>query len=1275
MLEVLNTLCLVLRGMVIHCKLFTSPLANHRTERPESERDEKLEYFDKGSAFSSRLIELLFHTKSMQIGTLFVPPRIPLRSELAATAYRTLILAYQNSNDVWTSFTGDEAAVTLQEQLLLDEDLDFSGRVAHTLEISLGDENISRELLNFYWKVTYPCLSEALTRSYSSESYFFLANKILSSFGVVDCDETWATTLADGLRSKLFSYRHCDSPPLLIGDRAMSGLLRLFAKSVGLLKKKRKGSLPMEELPSQLYRRLLFPSRNDTHYRPLVQEETRGIVYDLIKSSFVLQTDYNDLVGLALGTVLGSVREVGAIFPGMCDWIRPACNASGIRNLGMTCYMNSLLQQLFGNLQFRQFILEQPILDVNRQATLFKVQELFANMQDGVNPYAEAQHLASTLNVQVGVQEDVHTFYTTLLSRLEESMPNRESRQTLTNFFTGKSVTQIKGDCGHVSSKEEPYTELSITVKNKTSLHDSLNEFVQGEPLEGSNKYMCMSCESDNGGRLVNALTRTCLDEVPNSLTFCLKRFACESILDGENKVNDRFEFPAEIDMSRYKRSHLENPDANCEPDLFELVGVIVHHGSLSYGHYWSYVRVPAPQNLYRYPWMYLEDSKYMPCGGGIQEVQENCFGGLHWSDGTERPESAYVLFYQRKGYIAEAAGLNLVSRQLQLDQQILPKVQMQGTIATQVQEQNVWKVGIALLFSEQFNGFIQWLLDQYPSKLELRLDAMNALEDSDPAKEDLEVVNGELDARIGELITNYLLRILLPDPKCDEKMIAPIKSAIKIVESRPAVAAHIVKHFAKDDFGILTIMRHRMAKVRSEMFGFFQMCLFTMQKEGSEHYEGTVATVVKLHSSLLDHVVDNTVRAWPQYLGFIAKIAMMGPDETMLVLEQRYVEWTFEIMYLHWDLACRKQHMGLCTQFKNGIIDRTALFDFLHDLLSGHMDLSELPTQSKLEQRTLTPRGWRLLSSEVHSLFSEQPKEQKPRALLLQAGIHFCTRKVLAWKNFAPGKLVGLLVAETTNEVMSAKMCDLLKVQYDIEDAELDPLLYMTLHIFLQLQNADGGIQRCKDMLEVLCKNLMLWDGRERRSLWFFREAYQLVPEAVVHCFPMWTSKFLRADNLQSRQAASDCLKDIIFGPLLLQDDSLEATRIHGTRRFVRECQKVLDIPHERKESRGPWECMITALKHASEYLNALDDEVTLRLEHDIHIAAKVMVEYDEVKPYVPQLIRYLETFRDWEPVTALPTRSIGGGIRRSVEVDDSDDLDTSDADADDDFSEVEGF
>jgi hypothetical protein len=68
-------------------------------------------------------------------------------------------------------------------------------------------------------------------------------------------------------------------------------------------------------------------------------------------------------------------------------------------------------------------------------------------------------------------------------------------------------------------------------------------------------------------------------------------------------------------------------------------------------------------------------------------------------------------------------------------------------------------------------------------------------------------------------------------------------------------------------------------------------------------------------------------------------------------------------------------------------------------------------------------------------------------------------------------------------------------------------------------------------------------------------------------------------------------------------------------------------------------------------------------------------MVEYDEVKPHVTQLIRYLESFRGWEPVTALPTRSIGGGVRRSVEIDDSDELDTSDADADDDFSEVDGF
>jgi ubiquitin carboxyl-terminal hydrolase 34 len=1277
--EVLETLSLVLRGTPPSGLFSILSLANCVAERPKC--DEELEYFDNGSDFSSRLIELLFQAKSLPVGSGLLRPQTPLRSGLAAAAYRTLISAYEVSDAVWTAFTTDATVVTLHAQLILDKDIDFSARVSHPIANLFDGQTSSRELQDFYWRVLYPCIPQAMSATYMSESYFAIANKVLDSFDPTQREESWARELVEGLNSQLWSYQHSESPPLFTSDRAMTGLLRLFSRAVGILKKKNKG--PLDGLPLQLFRHLLFPPSTDTQHRPLVQEEIRGIVYDLIRTSFVLEADYNELVNLALEAAQGSVRDPGAGFPGMSEWMRPACNASGLTNLGMTCYMNSLLQQLFANLQFRKFILDQEVMDFNRQDILFRVQQLFANMQDSVKPYAETGDLAAALNVQVGIQEDVHTFYTTLLSRLEDAMPDKESRRALTSFFTGKSVTQIKGDCGHVSSREEPFTELSITVKNKASLHDSLNEFVQGEPLEGSNKYMCMSCESENDGRLVNALRRTCLDEVPNSLTVCLKRFAFENILDGENKVNDRFEFPAEIDMSLYNRSHLENPDANREPDVFELVGVIVHQGSLSYGHYWSYVRVSGPPNLYRCPWMYLEDGRSFQCGGGIQEVQEQCFGGLRWSDGTERPDSAYVLFYQRKSYVSEADGLNAVARHLQIDQQILPTVPVQNLVEEGVDKDNTWRVRIALLFSNQFSEFLKWLLEQYPLKLKSRRDAIESLEDSDVTQADHESTNDELDARIGELIVTYVLRIFLPDPKSEKKLPDLMSSLNIVMDSNPAIAAHIGRHFARDQFGCDTISRHRSWKVRSDLFGFIETCLASVRHVSSECYDELASMVIKAHSYLLHNAVgiangstlDTFPHCWREYFAFAANFAKIGSKETSLVLEQGYLGWIYEMILFPWDPKTKKRHMALTNNLKSGTVDRSPLYDFLHDLFDGHVDLSDYSAQYLIPgDRELTSRGWRLREEEIDPLLMQNPKLDRPStSLLFDTGVHHCSLKGIRWKDYAPGKLVGLLVGYSNNEVLSERIWDYMKIQYDREEKELDPLLYMTLHICLRLQNVAGGTQRCKDLLEQLSRNLLLWESRERKSLWFFREAYLLAPEAVVQSLPIWAPKFLTVENVQSRQATSDCLKDIIFGPAPMQDDLLEATRIRSTRRFVSKCQQDLDNARQRSERRGRHECMITAMKHASDYLIALQEEIQHQQEHGISISNRVMVEYDEVKPYVSMLVDYLEGLGDWEPETILPTRTLG--IRRSVEVDDSDELDESDADVEDVMSEVSGY
>ena len=88
---------------------------------------------------------------------------------------------------------------------------------------------------------------------------------------------------------------------------------------------------------------------------------------------------------------------------------------------------------------------------------------------------------------------------------------------------------------------------MSLSVKNKNSIKDSLESFVEGEMLEGDNAYYCEKCE-----KKVNTLKRCCIKRMPNTLFLVLKRFEFNFDTMSKFKVNDYCEFPMELNMMPY---------------------------------------------------------------------------------------------------------------------------------------------------------------------------------------------------------------------------------------------------------------------------------------------------------------------------------------------------------------------------------------------------------------------------------------------------------------------------------------------------------------------------------------------------------------------------------------------------------------------------------------------------------------------------------------------------------------------------------------------------
>lgn len=173
--------------------------------------------------------------------------------------------------------------------------------------------------------------------------------------------------------------------------------------------------------------------------------------------------------------------------------IRAPAGYPGLRNLSNTCYMNSLLTQLFMNVKFRGFMLNTNVPDgSSSQRLLHETQQLFAYMQESMMKYVDPVGVAESLitydntSIDVSIQMDVDEFYNLLFDRLEGQILSSADKKTFRSFYGGQIVQQIKSkECSHISEKLEPFSAIQCDIQGKLTLLDSLNAYVGGEVMEG----------------------------------------------------------------------------------------------------------------------------------------------------------------------------------------------------------------------------------------------------------------------------------------------------------------------------------------------------------------------------------------------------------------------------------------------------------------------------------------------------------------------------------------------------------------------------------------------------------------------------------------------------------------------------------------------------------------------------------------------------------------------------------------------------------------------
>lgn len=308
----------------------------------------------------------------------------------------------------------------------------------------------------------------------------------------------------------------------------------------------------------------------------------------------------------------------------------------GIINEGNTCYMGSILQTLFHIPKVRKAVFRIPSTE---DTPVFAVQKVFYSLQTentGIKLLEMFKSLKwdkSTYNTQQDVCE-ILSYIFDLLAETEKSYFDEDA--ILKPYCYGDLRTFIKCDTiNYESSKPEKFLFLQLDIEHSSNLSESITKILDIENMVGDNQFESASKEKYDALKYLN------FEKVPSILFLQLKRFK----YDGSKmiKLHNRIEYPETLDFSHFYHVKEDNY-------IYSLYAVIVHDGSINYGHYFTYLKDHDKDrwikfNDNRVSIVTMEEVFEKNYGGDQESVIINSLGEIQVLQ-KEQERSAYILVY-----------------------------------------------------------------------------------------------------------------------------------------------------------------------------------------------------------------------------------------------------------------------------------------------------------------------------------------------------------------------------------------------------------------------------------------------------------------------------------------------------------------------------------------------------------------------------------------------------------------------------------------------------
>ncbi|KAI5720981.1 hypothetical protein M8J77_014180 [Diaphorina citri] len=270
---------------------------------------------------------------------------------------------------------------------------------------------------------------------------------------------------------------------------------------------------------------------------------------------------------------------------------------AGLVNAINTCYLNSCLQALFHIPSFHNWLLndtEHQTLCEKQSGYQFEclvcaMRKTLAHCQAKSGSAIRPELIIKKLkliarHLEHHRQEDSHEFLTYLIEGIQKSylkaIPNsnkldsasKETTPIYQLFGTYLRTEVTCNSCSHISTSYTHSLELSLDIRQSSSLDEALGHFFAKEYLGGDNLYRCEKC-----GRKVEATKRFSVDKPPNVLRLQLKRFNYHGL-----KNSRSVQVPLHLEFGKFMHCRMSHSQLK-----YKLVSAVIHHGSSpDSGHY-----------------------------------------------------------------------------------------------------------------------------------------------------------------------------------------------------------------------------------------------------------------------------------------------------------------------------------------------------------------------------------------------------------------------------------------------------------------------------------------------------------------------------------------------------------------------------------------------------------------------------------------------------------------------------------------------------------------